>query len=239
METFPSWYRKKKCRPAPKSADHRELIMSISRLAVFIIEIIGTVAFASSGAMIGIRKNMDIFGINVLAITTALGGGLIRDLVLGITPPNMFRNSAYAIAAVFTACLLFLLFRLNRQLLESRFVELYEKWMNVMDAIGLGAFTVIGIDTALGLGYDSIFLLLFVGVITGIGGGMLRDIMAGNTPFVFVKHVYACASIAGAIVCLILRSFIPETGAMIAAAGLVILIRMLAAHYRWNLPRVQ
>lgn len=213
--------------------------MSISRLAVFIIEIIGTVAFASSGAMIGIRKNMDIFGINVLAITTALGGGLIRDLVLGIIPPNMFRNSSYAIAAVITACLLFLLFRLRQQLLESRFVELYEKWMNVMDAIGLGAFTVIGIDTALSLGYDSIFLLLFVGVITGIGGGMLRDIMAGNTPFVFVKHVYACASIAGAVVCLILRSFIPDAGAMIAAAGLVILIRLLAAHYRWNLPRVQ
>ncbi len=213
--------------------------MSISRLAVFIIEIIGTVAFASSGAMIGIRKNMDIFGINVLAITTALGGGLIRDLVLGIIPPNMFRNSSYAIAAVITACLLFLLFRLRQQLLESRFVELYEKWMNVMDAIGLGAFTVIGIDTALSLGYDSTFLLLFVGVITGIGGGMLRDIMAGNTPFVFVKHVYACASIAGAVVCLILRSFIPDAGAMIAAAGLVILIRLLAAHYRWNLPRVQ
>lgn len=213
--------------------------MSISRLAVFIIEIIGTVAFASSGAMIGIRKNMDIFGINVLAITTALGGGLIRDLVLGITPPNMFRNSAYAIAAVATACLLFLLFRLRQELLESRFVELYEKWMNVMDAIGLGAFTVIGIDTALGVGYDSTFLLLFVGVITGIGGGMLRDIMAGNTPFVFVKHVYACASIAGAVMCLILRCFIPDAGAMIVAAGLVILIRMLAAHYRWNLPRVQ
>ena len=77
-----------------------------------------------------------------------------------------------------------------------------------MDAIGLGAFTVIGINTALGVGYDSIYLLIFVGVITGIGGGMIRDVMAGNMPFVFVKHVYACASIAGAILCLILRSFI-------------------------------
>ena len=74
-------------------------------LAVYIIEMIGTVAFASSGAMIGIRKNMDIFGINVLAVTTALGGGLIRDLVLGINPPNMFRDSSYAIASVITACL--------------------------------------------------------------------------------------------------------------------------------------
>lgn len=219
----------------PKSAK----AMSYSSLAVYIIEIIGTVAFASSGAMIGIRKNMDIFGINVLAVTTALGGGLIRDLVLGINPPNMFRNSSYALASIITACLLFGLFRLRQELLESRFVEKYEKWMNVMDAIGLGAFTVIGINTALGVGYDSIFLLIFVGVITGIGGGMIRDVMAGNTPFVFVKHVYACASIAGAILCLILRSFIGNSASMIIAAVLVVVIRLLAAHYRWNLPRVQ
>ncbi|MBS5522685.1 MAG: TRIC cation channel family protein [Clostridiales bacterium] len=213
--------------------------MSYSSLAVYIIEMIGTVAFASSGAMIAIRKNMDIFGINVLAVTTALGGGLIRDLVLGINPPNMFRNSSYALAAIVTACLLFGLFRLRQELLESRFVEMYEKWMNVMDAIGLGAFTVIGINTALGVGYDSIFLLIFVGVITGIGGGMIRDVMAGNMPFVFVKHVYACASIAGAILCLILRSFIGNSASMIIAAVLVVVIRLLAAHYRWNLPRVQ
>ena len=219
----------------PKSAK----TMSYSSLAVYIIEIIGTVAFASSGAMIAIRKNMDIFGINVLAVTTALGGGLIRDLVLGINPPNMFRNSSYALAAIITACLLFGVFRLRQELLESRFVEKYEKWMNVMDAIGLGAFTVIGINTALGVGYDSIFLLIFVGVITGIGGGMIRDVMAGNMPFVFVKHVYACASIAGAILCLILRSFIGNSASMVIAAVLVVVIRLLAAHYRWNLPRVQ
>lgn len=219
----------------PKSAK----AMWYSSLAVYIIEMIGTVAFASSGAMIAIRKNMDIFGINVLAVTTALGGGLIRDLVLGINPPNMFRNSSYALAAIVTACLLFGLFRLRQELLESRFVEMYEKWMNVMDAIGLGAFTVIGINTALGVGYDSIFLLIFVGVITGIGGGMIRDVMAGNMPFVFVKHVYACASIAGAILCLILRSFIGNSASMIIAAILVVVIRLLAAHYRWNLPRVQ
>ena len=96
-----------------------------------------------------------------------------------------------------------------------------------------------GIDTALQKGYESIFLLLFVGVITGIGGGMIRDIMAGNTPFVFIKHVYACASIAGAVACLILRLFLGDTLAMIIAAALVVLIRLLAAHYRWNLPRVQ
>ena len=111
--------------------------------------------------------------------------------------------------------------------------------MNVMDAIGLGAFTVIGINTALKVGYESTFLLLFVGLITGIGGGMLRDIMAGTTPFVFVKHVYACASIAGAVVCLALRTVWTMSMAMIAGAVVVIIIRILATRYRWNLPKVQ
>lgn len=182
---------------------------------------------------------MDIFGINVLGITTALGGGLIRDLVLGINPPNMFRNSVYVIAAVLTSCVLFLIVRLKQELLGSRFMELYERLMNVMDAIGLGAFTVIGINTALKVGYESTFLLLFVGLITGIGGGMLRDIMAGTTPFVFVKHVYACASIAGAVVCLALRTVWTMSMAMIAGAVVVIIIRILATRYRWNLPKVQ
>ena len=94
-----------------------------------------------------------------------------------------------------------------------------------MDAIGLGAFTAIGIDTALNVGYNSIFLLIFVGVITGIGGGMIRDIMAGMMPFVFVKHVYACASIAGAVLCLVLRLFLGDTLAMILSAAVVVLIR--------------
>ncbi len=213
--------------------------MTFSQWVVYIIEIIGTVAFASSGAMIGIRKKMDIFGINVLAITTALGGGLIRDLVLGITPPNMFRDSSYALWAIATACVHFLVFKWKKHLLEVHVSDVQEVLMGIMDAIGLGAFTVIGIDKAVQMGHNSIFLLIFVGVITGVGGGMLRDIMAGNTPFIFVKHIYACASIAGAIVCLLLRLVFFDFVAMIIGAVVVVVIRILAARYRWNLPKVQ
>ena len=212
--------------------------MTFSQWVVYIIEIIGTIAFASSGAMIGIRKEMDIFGINVLAITTALGGGLIRDLVLGINPPNMFRDSSYALWAIATACVLFIVFKWKKHLLEAHLSDAQEAFMGIMDAIGLGAFTVIGIDKAIQMGYDSTFLLIFVGVITGVGGGMLRDIMAGNTPFIFVKHIYACASIAGAIVCLLLRMIVYDYVAMIIGAVVVVIIRILAAKYRWNLPKV-
>ena len=213
--------------------------MTFSQWVVYIIEIIGTIAFAISGAMIGIRKNMDIFGVNVLAITTALGGGLVRDLVLGIHPPNMFRDSSYALWSIATACILFIIFKWKKHLLDKHLSDAQEAFLGIMDAIGLGAFTVIGIDKAIQMGHEKVFLLIFVGVITGVGGGMIRDIMAGNTPFIFVKHIYACASIAGAIVCLLLRLVFYDFVALIIGAVVVVVIRVLAAKYRWNLPKVQ
>ena len=193
----------------------------------YIIEIIGTVAFASSGALIGINKNMDIFGVNVLGITTAIGGGIIRDVILGIHPPGTFRNPVFVVSSIVTSSLLFLIVYFNKKLLESRWMMIYDKVMLTMDAIGLGAFTVIGVYTAVAQGeMKSTFLLIFVGMVTGIGGGMMRDVMAGQMPFVFVKHVYAVASLAGAVVCIVmLRTIGEESLAMITGAVVVIVIR--------------
>ena len=104
-----------------------------------------------------------------------------------------------------TVLALFIVVRLNQRILESRYIASYEKMMNIFDAIGLAAFTVTGIDTAVLAGYgDYHFLSVFLGVLTGVGGGVLRDIMAGNTPYIFVKHVYASASLAGALLCTVL-----------------------------------
>ena len=207
----------------------------------YIIEIIGTVAFASSGALIGIHKNMDIFGVNVLGITTAIGGGIICDVVLGIHPPSTFKDPVYVLSAIVTSSLLFIVVYFNKKLLESRWMTVYDKVMMTMDAIGLGAFTVIGVYTAVEKGeVKSTFLLIFVGMVTGIGGGMMRDMMAGQMPFVFVKHVYAVASLVGAFVCILLmRSVGDASFAMIAGAAVVIVIRLLAAYFRWNLPRIR
>lgn len=211
--------------------------MSIETI-VFIIEIIGTIAFASSGAMVGIHKNMDVFGVIVMAITTAVGGGIIRDLILGIGVPNTFRNPVYVEFAVGTALVLFIIFYIRKQMMESSVMIYYERLMALMDAIGLGAFTVIGIQTAWELGYDSQkFLLIFVGVVTGVGGGVIRDMMAMQMPFIFVKHIYACASLLGAFVCIGLMRY-HESAGMIVGAVVVIVIRILAAKYRWNLPRI-
>lgn len=207
---------------------------------IFILEIIGTIAFASSGAMVGIRKNMDIFGVTVLGITTAVGGGCIRDLILGIHPPKMFHNFSYVGTAILTSCVLFLILYWKNHLLESHFIETYERAMNTFDAIGLGIFTVMGIRTAITVSPDSnTFLLIFVGVVTGIGGGMMRDVMSGSTPFVFVKHVYACASLIGAVIYILLHNRLNEAVALILSSSTVIIIRLLAAHYRWNLPRIK
>ena len=125
--------------------------MPYSELFIFLLEIVGTIAFASSGAMLGIRKNMDIFGVNVLGITTAVGGGCVRDLLLGIHPPKMFQNFAYVGTAILTSCLLFVVFFIKKELLESTFLERYERVMSALDAVGLGIFTVMGIRTAMDL----------------------------------------------------------------------------------------
>ena len=204
-----------------------------------ILEMIGTIAFASSGAMTGIKKNMDIFGIIVLAVVTALGGGIIRDVILGNTPPKMFSNYSYTLVAITTADVLFLLFRCNSHLLSGRFIPVYESVMNIADAVGLGIFTVSGIATAQNLGYDGTFLLIFVGMLTGIGGGICRDVLAKEIPYIFVKQIYASASLIGAVVYLIVLNWLTNIPASVISVTTTLIIRLLATHYRWDLPKVR
>lgn len=203
----------------------------------FVIEVIGTIAFASSGAMAAIKKELDLLGVVVLGVTTAVGGGMLRDIILGAVPPSLFVNPVYVFTAFITVMILFIIVRLNQQILESCYIAAYEKLMNIFDAIGLAAFTVTGIDTAVLSGYEDYhFLSVFLGVLTGVGGGVLRDIMAGQTPYILRKHVYACASLAGALCYVFLSKHISGDGAMIISALLIILVRMLATKYCWNLP---
>ena len=204
----------------------------------FIIEMIGTVAFASSGAMVAIKKELDLLGVVVLGVTTAVGGGMLRDIILGNVPPALFMNPVYVIAGFLTVLVLFTVVRLNQKILESRSIEMYERVMNIFDAVGQGAFTVTGINTAVMAGYgDYRFLAVFLGVLTGVGGGVLRDIMAGETPYILRKHFYACASIIGAIVYTYLLEFAGGDFAVVVSACLVVVIRLLATRYCWNLPK--
>ena len=203
---------------------------------IFAIEIIGTIAFASSGAMLGIRKNLDIFGVVVLGLCVAVGGGIVLDIILGLTPPSAFRDPSYALTALVTAVLLFGIVYWKQEILTSRYMEIYETIMNYCDAAGLGIFTVLGVYTGYEQGYRGRFFLIFLGMLTGIGGGVIRDVLADTMPFILRKHIYAVASLAGAFVC---QRLIGQNLYLALAAGtaVVLVIRILASHYRWNLPR--
>lgn len=204
---------------------------------ILILELIGTVAFSISGAMTAIKKNMDIFGVMILGLTTAVGGGIIRDLVLGITPPATFQNPIYATTAIVTAILVFLPVV---QRLFHRYQRAYDLLILTMDSLGLGIFTVIGVQAAHSTSQNyGMFLTVFVGVVTGVGGGVIRDMMAGNMPYVFVKHIYACASLAGAVTCSLLWRVLGGAWAMAIGTVLVVTIRFLSAHFRWSLPKAQ
>ena len=203
----------------------------------FVFELIGTVAFAISGAITGLKKKMDIFGVVILAVVTAVGGGAIRDIVLGNTPPMTFRNPVYALVAIATGILTFI--PVVRKL-AGKTPKAFDMFLLVTDSVGLGIFTVMGIRTAVNAGQgENIFLLVFVGVVTGVGGGLLRDVMAGNTPYIFVKHIYASASLAGALLCALLWKPLGETAAMSVSAVVIIIIRFLAARFKWSLPKAE
>lgn len=152
-------------------------------------ELVGTVAFAFSGAVVGVHKQMDIFGATILAITTAIGGGIFRDIVVGVLPPASFANPSNCFISIFTAIMVFIFYnKLNK---ISHIVQ-------ISDAIGLGAFTAIGGSVAIH-NYPTSFMIVSLGLFTGIGGGILRDVFAQEIPFVFKKEIYAIASILGSI----------------------------------------
>lgn len=207
---------------------------------LFLFDLIGTIAFAISGAFVGIRKGMDIFGVNVLAVTTACGGGLMRDLIIGSIPPQMFRNPFFVMVAIVVANVVFLLMYLHRHM-PRKVAPLYDKLLFWFDSLGLAAFTVDGVMAGIAMGYgDNEFLICFLGFMTAVGGGALRDVLAGQTPDIFRKHVYAVAAIAGAVLMVaLLRVFGSEQIAMLGGFLLVPVLRFLAAHFRWNLPKVK
>lgn len=205
---------------------------------VILFDLIGTIAFAISGALVGINKKMDLFGTLVLAVSTACGGGVIRDLMVGSIPPAMFRNPMYVAIAAIVAAIVFFLVYLHTKMPKC-IVPLYDKLLFWFDTLGLAAFTVDGVMVGIGCGYqDNAFLLVFLGFLTAVGGGTLRDVLAGRIPDIFLKHIYAVAAIAGGLVLTLTRP-LGDKVSMMLGFSLVIALRCLAAHYRWNLPRIR
>lgn len=209
-------------------------------MLLLILEIIGTISFAISGAVVAIKAKFDIFGVAFVGVITAMGGGIIRDLLIGRYPPAVFSNFYIFLIAVIASIITFIIVYKNK----SRFNMLegiIEYINNFFDALGLAAFSVMGTEVAFVFGFsDNMFLAVTLGVLTGIGGGIFRDVLTDTTPFVFKKHIYAIASILGACIYYLLRmSF--DNLAVISAVSmiLVVVIRMLATKYHWSLPKIE
>ena len=133
-----------------------------------------------------------------------------------------------------------MLLYIKQDLLSGRLGTFYDKAMLVMDSVGLGIFTSLGVMSGIDNGYpDNTFLLVFIGMLTGVGGGVLRDILAGDMPYILRKHIYASASIAGGILYLLLQQVWQGAGAILTSVVVVIVIRCAAAHFEWNLPRAK
>jgi uncharacterized membrane protein YeiH len=195
---------------------------------LFILDMAGTFFFAVSGAMVAVKKKMDLFGVIVLGTVTAIGGGTLREILLGRFPPFVFRRDIYIILAVAGAMFAFLfvehLLRIGSAVLLA-------------DAVGLGTFVSIGVQQALSADITPVSAVI-LGTVTAVAGGMIRDVLAGEIPFVLTRDFYAVSCIVGGIFFLVLRNLGLETDTvMMATTLLVIIMRVLAIRYRWKLPR--
>ena len=197
---------------------------------IYVLDLFGTMAFAVTGAFKAIEKKFDIVGIIILATITGLAGGTIRDIIIGKVPPNSIADPAYIAITVATGFVIFLLF--------SRLKKHWNLFLK-FDAIGLGVFTIIGATFAYNIFGLNFLAIAFAGIVTAIGGGILRDVFVQDTPIIFVKELYASASFIGVVVFYFILAF---DGSLYLATILGIIIttglRMVAMKFNWNLPTV-
>ena len=212
------------------------------------IEIIGVISFAVAGAVVAIDKETDIFGVVFLALTTCFGGGIIRDITIGRHPPAFFRELSYQVViGAVSALVVFIL----ATVFKKHYVK-NEKLLldinNYIDALAIGIFSVSGVQTCLNFfaqkGENAGFLLCSVlGMMSAVGGGMIRDLILRDIPFILRKRVYALATLIGAslyyllVVVVFPGNMVMEVVSQIGCISLVVVIRILATKLKWNLPK--
>ena len=204
------------------------------------MEIIGIIAASVSGSLVAIGASMDMFGVIFVGAITAVGGGITRDLLLGITPPAIFTNFSIFSISLVTSIIVFIFAYLNRKSFET-FKGKIEYINNFFDAIGLAAFTIIGSEVCYKNGFsDNCFIIIVIGMITGIGGGIFRDILTASTPYIFKKRIYAIAAISGSLLYYVMKKYM-ENAVLISVLPmlLIIIIRILATKYRLGFPKIR
>jgi uncharacterized membrane protein YeiH len=192
---------------------------------IYYLDLFGVMVFAISGALSAMEQKYDIMGVLFIAFVTAVGGGIIRDLMLGATPVACITDLNYPLF-IFIGVLLSIAFK-------PRFIKL-RRTLTFFDAIGISVFTVIGLQKS--MMFDIVMpMQIFMGMITSVGGGLMRDVLCNNTPLIFHKEVYASACVAGALVFIVLDFFLPVPVSTLIAASLRFAIRILSVRKGWSL----
>ena len=195
----------------------------------YLLDLLGTMAFAISGVLTALHKRMDPFGVFVIAFVTAVGGGTLRDILIGRTPVGWMRdlNYVYVIIAGFFLALLF------RRKLDKMRTSLF-----LFDTIGLGVFTLIGLEKGIETGLRPV-ICIALGTMTACFGGVLRDILCNDIPVIFRKKIYATICIVGGAVFFLLRELnVAEDVVYLTTSGVIITIRLLAVKFNWSLKAV-
>lgn len=195
----------------------------------YTIDILGTIAFAISGVLVAINKKMDLFGILIIAFVTAVGGGTLRDLLIGDTPVNWMKDMTFSYV-IMASAIFAMIFRSKINYLRTS--------LFLFDTIGIGLYTVIGIDKGLNAGLHPI-ICIALGTMTASFGGVLRDILCNEIPVIFRKEIYATACILGGITYFMIRMLpIQDNWVFIIAGSVVIAIRLLAVKFKIALPTI-
>lgn len=197
---------------------------------LFVVEIIGTVAFAVSGALTAIEHDLDYYGILFLAMITAVGGGIIRDVLIDADLPTALQDPTYILVSL-AAAVVVIVFNAR--------IKRFQSLLQFFDAVGLAAFTAIGAEVAIRNQIELPFVILTLAILTGTGGGTLRDVFVKEIPFVFRKEIYAVASIIGALSFIAVYNAAGSIPAMYAAFAVTLLIRIVSIKKDLHLKRVR
>ncbi|MGV3658385.1 MAG: trimeric intracellular cation channel family protein [Chitinophagaceae bacterium] len=194
------------------------------------IDVLGTIAFAISGAFAAIEKRLDPFGVIIIAFATAIGGGTLRDVLVGNLPVAWLRNDVTIYVILFTAVTV---------MLFGAYVKHLAKPLFLFDALGLGTFTIVGIEIALQYNFSA-GICIALGTVTACFGGVIRDVLLNKVPLIFHKEIYALACIAGGTAYYFLyQSAVNNDLSKIICILLIVVIRFIAVRYGLSLPRIQ
>lgn len=196
----------------------------------YLIEIIGTIAFAMSGALTAMNKRLDPFGVFIIAFVTSVGGGTLRDVMIGRTPVGWMMDISYVYAIIFG----FLLAVLFRRKLDKLRTSLF-----LFDTIGLGVFTLVGLEKGIEIGLHPA-ICIALGTMTACFGGVLRDILCNDIPVIFHREIYATICIIGGVVYFALKYFnLNDDILYIITSSVIIVIRLMAVKFKWYLPALE